>query len=265
LESSTKREGFVKTLKSRGLVIEALNCSGNQLAPNDEGRAHQAVVEKTFRLAELLGIKTVVMMSGLPGGGPKETTPNWITTCWPPITAEILNWQWNEVAFPYWEKTVRRARDHGIEKIAIENHGSQLVYNPETLLHLRNQVGEMVGMNFDQSHLFWMGGDPISAVRSLGKAIHHVHAKDARIEKDIAKVDGFLETKFFDRIGVRSWNYVALGHGHDSTWWKEFFSVLSMTGYEGPVSLENEDLTMDPLTALKKATSVLKEVLPRSF
>ncbi|MDQ0856553.1 sugar phosphate isomerase/epimerase [Bacillus sp. V2I10] len=265
LESSIQREKFVSALESRGLSIEVLNCSGNQLAPNEEGREHQIVVEKTFRLAELLGVKAINMMSGLPGGGPGDTTPNWITTSWPPINNEILDWQWNEIALPYWEKTVKQAKEHGIEKIALENHGSQLVYNPETLFKLRNHIGEMVGMNFDPSHLFWMGGNPILSLRKLGSAIYHVHAKDARIEKGFVDTDGVLDTKTIDRFADRSWNYVALGHGHDTSWWKEFFSVLSMVGYDGPVSLEMEDLTMDPLTALKKSTNVFKEALPKDF
>ncbi|MGE9752314.1 sugar phosphate isomerase/epimerase [Bacillus subtilis] len=265
LESSIKRDKFVSALKERNLSIEALNCSGNQLAPNKEGREHQIVVEKTFRLAELLGVKTINMMSGLPGGGPGETTANWITTSWPPVNVEILNWQWNEVALPYWEDTVKRAKEHGIARIALENHGSQLVYNPETLFKLRNHVGDMIGMNFDPSHLLWMGGDPIKALRTLGPAIYHVHAKDTRIERGLVDIDGVLDTKTIDNFVNRSWNYVALGHGHDVSWWKEFFSVLSMVGYDGTVSLEMEDLTMDPLVALKKSTSVLKEALPKDF
>jgi sugar phosphate isomerase/epimerase len=265
LENAGKREAFVNAVRSRGLEIEALNCSGNQLAPNEEGKAHQEVVEKTFRLAELLGIKTIIMMSGLPGGGPKDTTPNWITTSWPPITTQILNWQWNEVAFPYWEKTVKLAKEHGIEKIALENHGCNLVYNPETLFQLRNHIGEMIGMNLDPGHLFWMAGDPIMAVRSLGNALYHLHAKDVRIEKGLVDTDGLLDTKTIDCFSKRSWNYVALGHGHDTRWWKEFFSVVSMTGYNGPVSLEMEDLTMEPLVGVKKSVKVLKEALPRDI
>lgn len=265
LNSAIKREKFIHTVKSRGLDIEALNCSGNQLAPNEEGKAHQIVVEKTFKLAELLGVKTVVMMSGLPGGAPEDTSPNWITTSWPPITTKILNWQWNEVALPYWEKTLKIAKEHGIEKIALENHGCQLVYNPETLFKLRNNVGEMVGMNFDPSHLFWMGGDPILAARSLGKALYHIHAKDVRIERGLVETAGVLDTKTIDHFAERSWNYVALGHGHDTKWWKEFFSVVSMIGYNGPVSLEMEDVTMDPLTGIKKSVKVLKEALPREL
>lgn len=265
LGDAQKREAFINAIESRGLKIEALNCSGNQLAPNDEGKVHELVVQKTFKLAELLSIKTIVMMSGLPGGSPEDTTPNWITTSWPPRNIEILDWQWNEVALPYWQNTVKLAKNHGIEKIALENHGCQLVYNTETLFKLRNRVGTMVGINLDPSHLFWMGGDPILAARALGGSIYHVHAKDVRIERGMAGVSGVLDTKPISSFYTRSWNYVAVGHGHSIGWWKEFFSVVNMTGYNGAVSLEMEDMTMDQLTGVKKSVKVLKESLPREF
>lgn len=263
LDSKIKRTRFLDLLKKEELTLAALNCSGNQLAPNEGGKKHQLVVEKTFRLAELLEIDTIIMMSGLPGGGPNDTTSNWITTSWPPNTSDILNWQWNEVALPYWERTIKVAEEHGIRKIALENHGSQLVYNPETLFKLRNHVGEIVGMNLDPSHLFWMGGDPILAARVLDNAIYHVHAKDVRFERGIYEKNGLLDTKSVKCYPNRSWNFVTLGSGHGIKWWKEFFSVISMTGYNGPISLELEDQTMDSLTGLTISTKVLKESLPR--
>lgn len=267
LASNTERDSFLLELNKRNLEISAFNCSGNQLAPNDSGKEHDLVVKKTFKLAELLGVNTIVMMSGLPGGGPNDEFPNWITTSWPPVTQEILEWQWNEVAIPYWENTVELAKNHGIEKIALENHGYQLVYNVETLFKLRNNVDEMIGMNLDPSHLFWMGGDPIAAARKLGEAnaIHYVHAKDVRLEKGLVNINGLLDTKTIDEFSIRTWNYVALGHGHGLKWWKEFFTVLSMTGYDGTVSLEMEDLTMDALTGVKKSVNVVKEALPKIY
>jgi len=266
LANKAARNKFMEEITSRGLTLETLNCSGNQLAPNEEGKEHQAVVEKTFQLAEELNIKNIVMMSGLPGGSPTDVTPNWITTSWPPITMKILNWQWNEVLIPYWQTTAEKAKAHGIEKIALENHGCQSVYNPETLIRLRDAVGPMIGMNLDPSHLLWMGGDPITAARKLGaERIYHVHAKDVRMERSLVEVDGVLDTKTIDQFSQRAWNYVALGHGHDVKWWKEFFSVLSMIGYHGPVSLEMEDLTMSPLTGVKKSLDVLKEALPNDY
>ena len=237
LASEETRKNYIDAIAKRGLVLEVLNCSGNQLAPDEEGKQHQEVVEKTFKLAGLLGIKKIVMMSGCPGGSAEDHTPNWIVTSWPPITTRILNWQWEEVLIPYWKKTVELAKANGIEKIALENHGCQMVYNPETLIRLRDAVGPMVG-------------------------IYHVHAKDVRIERNYIGPDGVLDTKTIDQFAKRTWNYVALGHGHDVSWWKEFLSCLSMEGYDGPISQEMEDLTMPALTGLKKSTTVLKEAMP---
>lgn len=266
LASASAREKYMDTIREHGLVLEALNCSGNQLEPNETGKAHQAVVEKTFRLAEQLGVKSIVMMSGLPGGNATDTTANWVTTCWPMSCQSTLKYQWEEVLIPYWEKTVKLAESHGITSIALENHGAQCVYNAETLLQLRAAVGPMVGMNLDPSHHMWMGGDGIEMAMALGgEAIHHVHAKDLRKEKHKFAAQGGLETKFFDRYNERSWNYVALGYGEDRRWWKEFFSVLSMMGYNGPVSLEIEDKTMPALTAIKKSIHFLHDVLPHDY
>jgi len=264
LESPSARTRFADAIRSRGLSIEALNCSGNQLAPNEEGQAHRAVVEGTFELAGLLGVRKVVMMSGLPGGGPGERLPNWITTSWPPKNVEILDWQWSEIAMPYWRDAVRKAADAGVERIALENHGCQLVYNPSTLLRLRAEVGPMVGMNLDPSHLFWMGGEPIAAARFLGAAgaLYHVHAKDVRLERGLVDVDGVLDTRTVDGYASRAWNYVALGYGHDARWWKELIAVLRMVGYGGAVSLEMEDASMDPSTGVRKSLALLREAWP---
>ena len=161
---------------------------------------------------------------------------------------------------------VKYAENHGIKSIALENHGAQCVYNAETLLKLRDAVGPMVGMNLDPSHHMWMGGDGIEMAKALGAdAIYHVHAKDLRKERGRFAANGGLETKFFDDYNHRYWNYVALGFGESAEWWKEFFAVLSMMGYDGPVSLEIEDKTMPALTAIKKSIAFLHDVMPRDF
>ena len=266
ISNPSAREQYMNTIQKHGLSLEALNCSGNQLDPNESGKAHQLVVEKTFQLAEQLNVTKIVMMSGLPGGNPTDTTANWVTTCWPMSCQSILKYQWEDVLIPYWEKTINLAKSHGITSIALENHGAQCVYNAETLLQLRNAVGPIIGMNLDPSHHMWMGGDGIEMAKALGgDAIYHVHAKDLRKERQRFAANGGLETKFFDEYNDRNWNYVALGFGESTEWWKEFFAVLSMMGYDGPVSLEIEDKTMPALTAIKKSIQFLHEVMPRDF
>jgi len=158
---------------------------------------------------------------------------------------------------------VAHAEKHGVEKIALENFSSMLVWNPETLFRLRNAVGPMVGLNLDPSHLIWMGGDPIAAARALGDAIHHVHGKDVRIERGLVDVNGLLETKVVEDVANRAWNYVAVGCGQDLQWWKEFFSVVRMTGYNDFVSLEMEDLTMSVEAGIATSVDALKQTISR--
>ena len=203
------------------------------------------------------------MMSGLPGGGPDDKIPNWITSTvsWPDYMPGVIDYQWNEVAIPWWQAFTRHAAEHGIEQIALEEFPSQLVYNPSTLLRLREAVGDIIGMNLDPSHLIAMGADPIAAARKLEGVIYHVHGKDARIERGLADVDGLLEYQPVTQTKTRTWNYVAVGCGQDLKWWKEFFSVLRMTGYNGYVSLEMEDLTMSVEAGLRTSIDALNATL----
>ncbi|MFL0444781.1 sugar phosphate isomerase/epimerase family protein [Bacillus subtilis] len=263
LQSSEKRKEFLQALEKRNMTLCALNCSGNPLDPGELGKSHRDITDKTMELAGLLGVKKVIMMSGLPAGSPDDKVPNWITytVSWPPVLKDILNYQWEDVAIPYWKKLVKKAGACGVEKIALENFSSQLVYNPETLFRLRKAVGPLVGLNLDPSHLLWMGADPIIAARELGSAIHHVHGKDVRIERYLSAVNGLLETKEVTDPANRAWNYVAVGCGQDLQWWKEFFSVVKMMGYDDEVSLEMEDLTMSPEAGIRTSVEALKQTI----
>ena len=240
LGSKTARERWTDQLRRRDIALCALNCSGNPLAFQKDWE----VTEKTFRLAGLLGVEKVVMMSGLPAGCPGDKTPVWITTSWPPETQDILDYQWNEVAIPKWRELVRMAADCGVRQIALENHGMQLVYNPETLFRRCDLTQEQ-------------------AARVLGEhgALYHVHGKDSRPERRMSGPNGLLDTKPIDQFRARSWNYVAVGCGHGAQWWKEFFSTVRMAGYDGDVSLEMEDLTMPMLEGHLTSLRVLKEAL----
>ncbi|MFH3048945.1 sugar phosphate isomerase/epimerase family protein [Klebsiella michiganensis] len=263
LASPSALAAFRGELEKRGMEIVALNCSGNPLAPGALGEKHTASSYRTVELAAKLGVKKIVMMSGLPGGGPDDKIPNWITSTvsWPDYMPGVIDYQWNEVAIPWWQAFTRHAAEHGIEQIALEEFPSQLVYNPSTLLRLREAVGDIIGMNLDPSHLIAMGADPIAAARKLEGVIYHVHGKDARIERGLADVDGLLEYQPVTQTKTRTWNYVAVGCGQDLKWWKEFFSVLRMTGYNGYVSLEMEDLTMSVEAGLRTSIDALNATL----
>ncbi|HIE0706550.1 TPA: sugar phosphate isomerase/epimerase family protein [Serratia marcescens] len=265
LANPAKRRQLQQALASRGMEIAAINVSGNPLDPGELGQRHQRQTDNTLELAGLLGVKKIVMMSGLPPASPHDTIPNWITytVSWPPTVKNCLDYQWNEVAIPYWQALVARAKACGVERFALENFSAMLVWNPETLFRLRAAVGPMVGLNLDPSHLVWMGADPIAVARALGPAIHHVHGKDVRLERGVVEVNGLLETKPIDDVARRAWNYVAVGCGRDLQWWKEFFSVVRMMGYNDWVSLEMEDLTMSVDAGIVSSVQALQQTISR--
>ncbi len=89
VSSTDARAKFAENISSRGLELSALCANGNQLHPV-EGPQHDQVVRDTIGLASDLGVPTVVLMSGLPGAR-GDSTPNWITTSWPPETLKVLD------------------------------------------------------------------------------------------------------------------------------------------------------------------------------
>ena len=102
-----------------------------------------------------------------------------------------------------------------------------------------------------------MGGDPVSAIRGLGGCIYHVHGKDTRIEPQ-ARIDGLIDVKHVTPVKGRSWNYVALGHGHPVRDWVEIVRALREAGYDDTISIENEDYSLDPVEAVANSVQVLK-------
>jgi len=261
LEDASALKEFQRKLKDHGVSISALSCHGNALHP-DKALAAQAqeVSRKTILLAEKLGVSTVVDFSGCPGNSHEATAPNWVTCPWPPEYLQILDWQWKEVVEPYWVKHASFAEQHGV-RLAIEMHPGFVVYSPETMLRLRSIAGPSVGCNYDPSHMFWQSIDPIAAIRVLGDAIFHVHAKDTQMYPANLPRTGVLDTKpYTDEIN-RGWIFRTCGFGHGAEWWKEFVSTLRMCGYDDVLSIEHEDSLLSSEEGLTKAAHFLDEIV----
>lgn len=263
LSDKDKLAEFRDVLQANGLEISALSTHGNPVHPNPEtANTFRSDFEGAVLLAEKLGVKRIITFSGCPGGAPGDIMPNWVTCPWPEDFSKILDYQWNEVLIPYWREATAFAAAHGIEKIALELHPGFCVYNPETLLRLRKAAGPLIGANFDPSHLFWQGINPVAAIRSLGgEAIHFFHAKDTKIDLINQSVNGVLDTKSFTRETERSWLFRTVGYGHDYAVWKDIVSTLRMVGYDDVLSIEHEDSLMSPTEGLQKAIAFMKEVL----
>ncbi len=263
LESKTALKEFKQKLADNGFTISALSSHGNPLHPNPiVAKKYQEVSRKTVLLAEKLEVPVVIDFSGCPGDSDKAKYPNWVTCPWPPEYLDVLAWQWDKKVTPYWKKHGKFAADHGV-KIAIEMHPGFVAYSPETMLRLREIAGPSVGCNYDPSHMFWQGIDPIAAIRVLDDCIYHVHAKDTQIyERNLPKT-GVLDTKLYTDERNRGWIFRTCGYGHGAEWWSEFISTLRMFNYDYVLSIEHEDTLMSPEEGLTKAVKFLDALVIR--
>ncbi len=260
LGNAAAQKAFQAEFDRRGLEIIALNANGNPLHPTDPAQGEG--LKNTIRVAGEMGIKTVITMSGLPAGSANDLMPNWVVSSWPPETQEILRYQWEEKLIPFWTEIVALANECGVEKIALELHGNQCVYNVPSLFKLREAVGPVIGANLDPSHLMWMGADPLVAAEVLGKAVYHVHAKDTFLNAPKQATTSLLENGSLMDIPSRSWSYITLGFGHGEEWWRQFCYRLKMGGYDGWLSIEHEDVLLNSLEGLEKSVTLLKNVMP---
>jgi sugar phosphate isomerase/epimerase len=134
-----------------------------------------------------------------------------------------------------------------------------------------------VGAEMDPSHLFWQGIDPVLAIADLGELVYIAAAKDTRIN-EAAKINGVLDDRFtrveegekgFLSMGggtslsgwptASSWDFVAVGRGHDTSYWTEFLRSLAKIDPDLPVNIEHEDLELDQMEGLRFAANTLLE------
>lgn len=261
LGDAGEASAFKKRITDAGLQISALSCHNNPLHP-DAGEAKTAddTIRKSVRLAERLGVPVVVTFSGCPGDHDGAKHSNWVTCPWPPEFSEILEWQWNAKAIPYWQDTAKFAADHGV-KIALEPHPGFLVYNVETALRLRKAAGTNLGVNFDPSHFFWQGVDVPTAIRALGDSIFHVHAKDVTLDSQNVAVNGVIDAKSYRQMAERSWLFRSVGWGHDALEWKRIVSALRLAGYDYVMSIEHEDALASVDEGLRAAVDTLSRAV----
>lgn len=264
LNDEGKLEEFRALFAAYGIGICALSCHGNAVHPNKE---IAAAFDRDFRncvlLAEKLGVDTVVTFSGCPGDSPEAKYPNWVTCPWPDDFLKILEYQWNEVLIPYWKEAAAFAEAHNVRRIAFEMHPGFCVYNPETCLKLRKAVSPILGANLDPSHLLWQGIKPANAIRYLGDAIYHVHAKDTKIDNINTAANGVLDTKHYSDEIHRAWVFRTVGYGHGEEFWRDFVDNLRLVGYDRVLSIEHEDSLMSIDEGLEKAVHFLKPILMR--
>ena len=260
-KDEAKRRELVATFEKHGMTISALAVHGNPVHPNKKiAEEFEADFKAACVLAGQIGVDRIITFSGCPGSDPDAKQPSWVTCAWPNEYLDVLDYQWNEVLIPYWKEAVKFAEANGVRRIALEMHPGFAVYNPETLLKLRREVGSnIIGANLDPSHLIWQGMDIVEVIHYLGDAIHYFHAKDTLLNERNIRKNGVLDTKPYGDLAERSWVFRTMGYGNDDAFWKKVLSALLVVGYDDSISIEHEDSLMSAKEGLEKAIAFLKD------
>ena len=277
LTSDTARDEFLGTFEGTGVQIAGLNCNGNPLHPDREiGDKHADDIRRSIKLAQRLGQHRVVTMSGLPGGEPGTSHPNWIVNAWNSGALDVLDYQY-DVAVPFWQEIDALAQENDV-KVALELHPQNLIFNTFDIRKLVDLTGAThIGVEMDASHLFWQQMDPIAVVRELGELIFHAAAKDVRVNTETAQLYGVLDNRFRrldpgeNRTNLggdewanewpkpAAWDFVALGKGHDADYWAQWLKALHDVDPDMLVNIEHEDTELGRIEGLQAAAKVLLE------
>ena len=220
-----KATQILEELRSNDISISGLGYYPNPLSPNKEERTTAIMhLKDLIKAAKLLNVEVVNTFVGRD---------------WKKTIKE--NWALFRII---WTPLIKLAEDHGV-KIAIENcpmlftqdewpGGKNLAHSPSIWNKMFEEIpSDNFGLNFDPSHLVWLGIDYRKAIREFASKIFHVHAKDVRMDYDKLYEVGYL--------GYPLQYHTPKLPGLGDVNWEMFFSELSDTGYDGPVCIEVED------------------------
>jgi sugar phosphate isomerase/epimerase len=170
-----------------------------------------------------------------------------------------------------WQPILRYAEDHGV-RIGIENcpmlfsadewpGGKNLATSPAIWTRMFHELDSTnIGLNYDPSHLVWQHIDYLEPLRSFADRIFHVHAKDVRIDRQRLNQVGILAHP--------SQYHTPKLPGMGEVDWGMFFSLLTDSGYRGPVCVEVEDRAFehnygDRVRSLVQSHQYLRNFIPR--
>lgn len=239
-------------LERHGIEISALGYYPNPLAPDaEERRAYAEHLRAVISAAARLGVGVVNSFVGRDPARPIEA-------------------QW-ELVEAVWGPLVAHAEAEGV-RIGIENcpmlfsldewpGGKNLAVSPAVWRELFERIpSPHFGLNFDPSHLHWLGIDHLRALREFRDRVHHVHVKDERIDRELLQERGIL--------GL-GWHVPKIP-GLGDIDWDAYFRVLGEIGWAGPAVIEVEDRAFedtleDRKEALRQSKRYLDAVLERGY
>lgn len=227
------KEKILEMMKKNNIEIASLAYYDNNLHPNSAVREKNIEhLYKVIDAASMLNVKHVGTFIGRNMDLGFEENFHEFKKIFPEIVKYAADKNVNilieNCSMPGWHK---------------EGWGATISYSPE----LWDRMFEIIpdknfGLNFDPSHLIWLGVDYVKALKDYKEKVLYFHAKDTKIFEDKKSYYSILG-KQLDR--ENEWDYGWWKHkipGSGSIDWVKIFQTLNEIKYDGFVSIEHEDL-----------------------
>lgn len=235
-------------LAKHGIAISGLGYYPNPLVSDAaEAKTYSDHIKKVIKASSLLGVN--VMNTFIGRDHTKSVDDNWprFLKTWKPI--------------------IKFAEDNGV-RVGIENcpmsfskdewpGGKNLATSPAIWRRMFSDIpSDSFGLNFDPSHFVWQGMDYCKVLREFSSKLFHMHAKDARVDRDRLNDVGLLAHP----LQYHTPKLPGLGDVN----WSAFFSVLTEV-YSGPVCIEVEDRAFEGSLENRKASLIQSGTYLRQF
>lgn len=236
-------------MSEAGVKISGLGYYPNPLAPHrEESELAIGHIRKVIAASATLGIGHMNTFVGR--DWTKSAEDNW------PRFLEV------------WKPLIKFADDHGV-KVGIENcpmlfskdewpGGKNLATTPAIWRRMFDEIPSAnFGLNYDPSHMVWQHMDYLKPIKEFASRLHHVHAKDVR-----------LDPQRLDDVGILAHPlqyHVPKLPGLGEVNWGKFCSVLGEVGYQGPVCVEVEDRAYEHSLDARKASLRQSATFLRNF
>jgi|TARA_B100001079_G_scaffold61461_2_gene52136 sugar phosphate isomerase/epimerase len=143
-------------------------------------------------------------------------------------------------------------------KFALEVHPSEIAFDIVTAERAVKAVNgrKTFGFNFDPSHLHWQMVDPVKFIFEFQDQIYHCHMKDTALQLDGRT--GILGSHLDFGHPQRGWDFRSLGRGDIN--FEEIIRAFNHVGYNGPLSVEWEDMGMEREHGAEEACDFVRQL-----
>jgi len=216
--------------------------------PDGVNRRAAEDMKNAARAAQQLGVEVVNGFTG---------SSIWhLLYSFPPVPDSTIDEGYKQFA-DRWNPILDVFGDCGV-RFALEVHPTEIAFDIYSAKRALDAIGnrEEFGFNFDPSHLIWQGVDPVEFIREFPSRIYHVHIKDAIVT--LNGRSGILSSHLNFGDPRRGWDFRSPGRGGVN--FEEIIRALNQAKYEGPLSVEWEDIGMDREHGAREACEFVKRL-----